>query len=55
MHATRWTAHHGGYNPLGCAVNMRTLQGVTWFLDHRCDPNEVMSKTDETALRVVTS
>ena len=52
MNGTRGTAHHGGYNPLGCAVNMRSLQGVTWFLDHGCDPNEVMSKTGETALHV---
>ncbi|MDD9988083.1 MAG: ankyrin repeat domain-containing protein [Spirochaetaceae bacterium] len=52
MNGTRGTAHHGGYNPLGCAVNMRSVQGVTWFLDHGCDPNEVMSQTGETALHV---
>ena len=28
---------------------------MTWFLDHGCDPNEVMSKTGETALHVVNS
>ena len=55
MNGTRGTAHHGGYNPLGCAVNMRSVQGVTWFLDHGCDPNEVMSKTGETALHVAVS
>ena len=52
MNGTRGTAHHGGYNPLGCAVNMRSLKGVTWFLDHGCDPNEVQSKSGETALHV---
>lgn len=52
MDGTRGTAHHGGYNPLGCAVNMRSLQGVTWFLDHGCDPNRVMSARGETALHV---
>ena len=52
MDGTRGTAHHGGYNPLGCAVNMRSLQGVTWFLDHGCDPNQVMSSRRETALHV---
>ena len=55
MNGTRGTGHHGGYNPLGCAVNMRSLQGVTWFLDHGCDPNEVMSRTGETALHVAVS
>ena len=55
MNGTRGTAHHGGYNPLGCAVNMRSLQGVTWFLDHGCDPNQVMSKSGETALHVAVS
>ena len=55
MNGTRGTAHHGGYNPLGCAVNMRSLQGVTWFLDHGCDPNEVMSQSGETALHVAVS
>ena len=49
---TRGTEHHGGYNPLGCAVNMRSLKGVTWFLDRGCDPNEVQSKSGETALHV---
>ena len=34
---------------------MRSLQGVTWFLDHGYDPNEVTSKTGETALHVVNS
>ena len=52
MNGTRGTGHHGGYNPLGCAVNMRSLTGVTWFLDHGCDPNEVRSKRGETALHV---
>ena len=52
MDGTRGTGHHGGYNPLGCAVNMRSLQGVTWFLDHGCDPNRVMSARGETALHV---
>ena len=52
MNGTRDTGHHGGYNPLGCAVNMRSLRGVTWFLDHGCDPNEVQSKSGETALHV---
>ena len=52
MNGTRGTDHHGGYNPLGCAVNMRSLRGVTWFLDHGCDPNEVQSKRGETALHV---
>ena len=52
MNGTRNTEHHGGYNPLGCAVNMRSLKGVTWFLDHGCDPNEVRSKSGETALHV---
>ena len=52
MNGTRNTEHHGGYNPLGCAVNMRSLKGVTWFLDHGCDPNEVQSKSGETALHV---
>ena len=52
MNGTRNTEHHGGYNPLGCAVNMRSLKGVTWFLDHGCDPNEVQSKREETALHV---
>ena len=52
MNGTRGTDHHGGYNPLGCAVNMRSLRGVTWFLDHGCDPNEVQSKDGETALHV---
>ena len=55
MNGTRGTAHHGGYNPLGCAVNMRSVQGVTWFLDHGCDPNQVMSKSGETALHVAVS
>ena len=52
MNGTRGTDHHGGYNPLGCAVNMRSLKGVTWFLDHGCDPDEVQSKNGETALHV---
>ena len=52
MNGTRGTDHHGGYNPLGCAVNMRSLRGVTWFLDHGCDPNEVQSRIGETALHV---
>ena len=52
MNGTRGTDHHGGYNPLGCAVNMRSLRGVTWFLDHGCDPDEVQSKNGETALHV---
>jgi len=52
MNGTRGTGHHGGYNPLGCAVNMRSLKGVTWFLDHGCDPNEVQSESGETALHV---
>ena len=52
MNGTRGTDHHGGYNPLGCAVNMRSLKGVSWFLDHGCDPNEVRSKNGETALHV---
>ena len=52
MNGTRGTGHHGGYNPLGCAVNMRSLKGVTWFLDHGCDPDEVRSKSGETALHV---
>ena len=52
MNGTRGTDHHGGYNPLGCAVNMRSLRGVTWFLDHGCDPNEVQSGSGETALHV---
>ena len=52
MNGTRGTGHHGGYNPLGCAVNMRSLRGVTWFLDHGCDPNNVQSKSGETALHV---
>ena len=52
MNGTRNTEHHGGYNPLGCAVNMRSLRGVTWFLDHGCDPNHVQSKNGETALHV---
>lgn len=52
MNGTRNTEHHGGYNPLGCAVNMRSLRGVTWFLDHGCDPNQVQSKSGETALHV---
>ena len=52
MNGTRNTDHHGGYNPLGCAVNMRSLRGVTWFLDHGCDPNHVQSKNGETALHV---
>ena len=52
MNGTRGTGHHGGYNPLGCAVNMRSLKGVTWFLDHGCDPNDVQSKSGETALHV---
>ena len=52
MNGTRGTDHHGGYNPLGCAVNMRSLKGVTWFLDHGCDPDEVRSKNGETALHV---
>ena len=52
MNGTRGTGHHGGYNPLGCAVNMRSLRGVTWFLDHGCDPNNVHSKSGETALHV---
>lgn len=52
MNGTRGTGHHGGYNPLGCAVNMRSLTGVTWFLDHGCDPNEVRSERGETALHV---
>ncbi len=52
MNGTRGTEHHGGYNPLGCAVNMRSLKGVTWFLDHGCDPDEVRSKNGETALHV---
>ena len=52
MNGTRGTDHHGGYNPLGCAVNMRSLKGVTWFLDHGCDPDEVQSKSGETALHV---
>ena len=52
MNGTRGTEHHGGYNPLGCAVNMRSLKGVTWFLDHGCDPGEVRSKNGETALHV---
>ena len=52
MNGTRGTGHHGGYNPMGCAVNMRSLKGVTWFLDHGCDPNEVQSKSGETALHV---
>ncbi len=52
MNGTRGTDHHGGYNPLGCAVNMRSLKGVTWFLDHGCDPNQVQSKSAETALHV---
>ena len=52
MNGTRGTDHHGGYNPLGCAVNMRSLKGVTWFLDHGCHPDEVRSKSGETALHV---
>ena len=52
MNGTRGTGHHGGYNPLGCAVNMRSLRGVTWFLDHGCDPNNVHSTSGETALHV---
>ena len=52
MNGTRGTGHHGGYNPLGCAVNMGSLRGVTWFLDHGCDPNNVHSKSAETALHV---
>ena len=52
LNGTRGTEHHGGYNPLGCAVNMRSIKGVTWFLDHGCDPNEVQSKSGETALHV---
>ena len=52
MNGTRGTDHHGGYNPLGCAVNMRSLKGVTWFLDHGCDPDQVQSKNGETALHV---
>lgn len=52
MNGTRGTEHHGGYNPLGCAVTMRSLQGVTWFLDHGCDPNQVMSPRGENALHV---
>ena len=52
MNGTRNTEHHGGYNPLGCAVNMRSLRGVTWFLDHGCDPNHVQSRSGETALHV---
>ena len=52
MNGTRGTDHHGGYNPLGCAVNMRSLKGVTWFLDHGCHPDEVQSKSGETALHV---
>lgn len=55
MNGTRGTEHHGGYNPLGCAVTMRSLQGVTWFLDHGCDPNHVMSARGETALHVAVS
>ena len=55
MNGTRGTGHHGGYNPLGCAVNMRSLKGVTWFLDHGCDPNEVQSRSGETALHVAAS
>ena len=55
MNGTRGTDHHGGYNPLGCAVNMRSLKGVTWFLDHGCDPDEVQSKSGETALHVAVS
>ena len=31
---------------------MRSLRGVTWFLDHGCDPNEVQSRSRETALHV---
>ena len=52
MNGTRGTGHHGGYNPLGCAVNMRSLRGVTWFLDHGCDPDNVHSNSGETALHV---
>jgi len=49
---TRGTDHHGGYIPFGCAVTMRSLQGVKWFLDHGADPNDVGSKKGETALHV---
>ena len=52
MNGTRGTDHHGGYNPLGCAVNMRSLKGVTWFLDHGCHPDKVQSRNGETALHV---
>ena len=33
MHGTGCSVHHGGYYPLGGAVNMRSLQGVTSFMD----------------------
>ena len=52
---TRGTDHHGGYNPLGCAVTMRSLQGVEWFLEQGCNPNKIESKSGETALHVAVS
>ncbi|NKB66630.1 MAG: hypothetical protein GKR89_06180 [Candidatus Latescibacteria bacterium] len=52
FNGTRGTDHHGGYNPLGCAVSMRSFQGVEWFLDQGCDPNKIKSKNGETALHV---
>jgi ankyrin repeat protein len=52
LRGTRGTEHHGGYWPIGCAVSMRSVQGVKWFLDHGESPNEIGSTTGETALHV---
>lgn len=52
LHNTCGTEHHGGYWPVGCAVTMRSVQGVKWFLDHGDHPNEVGSPTGETALHI---
>ena len=40
MHGTRGTGHHGGYNPLGCAVNMRSLRGVDLVPGPRLRPQQ---------------
>jgi ankyrin repeat protein len=47
---TRGTEHHCGYIPFGCAVTMRSMKGVQWFLDHGADPNDIGSRNGETAL-----
>lgn len=52
LHDTRGTEHHGGYWPFGCAVTLRSVQGVKWFLDHGEHPNEVGSSIGETALHI---